>query len=94
MESCIPAVRGLEFVQKCLQLRGICEAAIGKDSSLQLSPFWLLLLWTPGAEVFLALSEAEAGVWWGGSNRRAAKTSSVSHSTHLLQRLRMPGSRA
>lgn len=39
MESCIPAVRGPELVQKCLQLMGICKAAIGKDSSLQLSPF-------------------------------------------------------
>lgn len=39
IEFCNPAVRGLEFVQKCLQLMGICKAAVGKDSNLQLSPF-------------------------------------------------------
>ena len=38
IEPCIPALRGLEFVQKCHQLMGICGAVTRKDSGLQLSP--------------------------------------------------------
>lgn len=72
---CIPALRGLEFVQKCCQLMGIFRAVVGKDSGLQLSPFWLFLQWRLVAEVLPGLSEAEVSVWcWRRQQKGCRKT--------------------